>query len=244
MEPQEYLKFLGRQLAHELTAHDKIRAFVGRHPDLIGDYAEASTRDFISRVVTPLKVSTGTILYEGNVGKKPPQLDAIVWSPNPVPAIFEGGNFAIVPRGSAHGYLEIKSMSYSSKVGKDIARKLAHEEELIQPRLKDYFPELKDPVGALGVVCVATKPDKKLLQLVEEKRVVILLRMDNGKLEPNPGGIWTLVNFLTMVRFRARFFEANESVNYAPVSIDAPQPKPAKERNSQARKGAKAKSRG
>src|SRR5262245_11742275 len=215
MEPQEYLKLLGRQLAHELTAHDKIRAFVGRHPDLIGDYAEASTRDFISRVVTPLKVSTGTILYEGNVGKKPPQLDAIVWSPNPVPAIFEGGNFAIIPRGSAHGYLEIKSKTYSSKVGQDIAEKLAYEEELIKPHLKEHYPDLKGPAGALGVVCLATRPDKKLRQLVEEKRAVILLDMDNGEVKPNPGGIWTLVNFLTMVRFRAREFQAIYAVNYA-----------------------------
>src|SRR6266498_3446602 len=104
MEPQKYLDLLGSQLAHELTAHDKIRTFVGSHPDLIGHYAEASTRDFISRVVTPLKVSTGTILYEGNIGN-PPQLDAIVWSPILVPAIFENANFAIVlgeaPMGSS-----------------------------------------------------------------------------------------------------------------------------------------------
>src|SRR5262245_58081930 len=165
MEAQEWLDLLGCQLAHELTAHDKIRAFVGSHPALIGNYAEESTRNFISRVVTPLRVSTGTILYEGNVGKAPPQLDAIVWSPILVPAIFENANFAIVPRGSAHGFLEIKSTSYSD-VGEEIAEKLAHEDELIQPRLEGH-------AGALGVVCVETKPNKKLRQLVREKRAVI-----------------------------------------------------------------------
>jgi hypothetical protein len=243
METREYLKLLGRQLAHELTAHDKIRTFVGSHPDLIGDYAEASTRDFISRVVTPLKVSTGTILYEGNIGN-PPQLDAIVWSPIVGPAIFENANFAIVPRGNAHGYLEIKSMSYSSKVGKDIAQKLAHEEKLIQPHLKDlknFFPQLKDAVGALGVVCVATKPDKTLRRLVEEKRAVILLDMDNGELEPNPAGIWTLVNYLLGLRLRAIACEGRLRVNSQLISSDEPQPKPTKQRHSQARK---AKSRG
>src|SRR4030095_5606067 len=136
MEPGEYLKLLGNQLAHELTAHDKIRAFVGSHPVLIGDYAEASTRDFISRVVTPLKVSTGTILYEGNIGH-PPQLDAIVWSPIVGPAIFENANFAIVPRGNAHGFLEIKSTSYRG-TGNNIAKKLAYEEELMYPRLEGH----------------------------------------------------------------------------------------------------------
>ena len=119
MEPREYLKLFGSQLAHDLTAHDKIRDFVGNHPVLIGNYAEAAVRDFISRMVTPLKVSTGTILYEGNIGN-PPQLDAIVWSPILAPAIFENANFAIVPRGSAHGFLEIKSTSYKD-TGKDIS---------------------------------------------------------------------------------------------------------------------------
>jgi hypothetical protein len=242
MEPQEYLKHLCRQLAHELTAHDKIRAFVGRHPDLIGNYAEASTRDFISRVVTPLKVSTGTILYETNYGKEPPQLDAIVWSPNPAPAIFEGGNFAIVPRGSAHGFIEIKSKAYSSKVGKDIVQKLSHERDLIHPRLKDFIPGWGDHFYALGVVCVATRPDKTLRQLVEQKRAAILLDMDdNNEVSPNIDGIWTLVNFLILLRRRARLIEAVQDVNYLPVSPDAPQPRLVKQRNSQTRNGRKAK---
>jgi hypothetical protein len=234
MEAQEWLKLLACQLAHELTAHDKIRTFVGRHPDLIGDYAEASTRDFISRVVAPNKVSTGTILYEGNVGKEPPQLDAIVWSPIVGPAIFENANFAIVPRGNAHGYLEIKSMSYSSKVGKDIAQKLAYAEELIDPRLEGH-------AGALGVVCIATNLDKTLRRLVEQKRAVILLNMKNDKPEPNPDGIWTLVNYLLGLRLRAVACEGRIRVISPLISTDEPQPKPAKQRKSQARNGRKAK---
>ena len=236
MEPQEYLKLLGRQLAHELTAHDTIRAFVGRHPELIGNYAEESTRNFISRVVTPLKVSTGTILYEGNVGKAPPQLDAIVWSPILVPAIFENANFAIVPRGSAHGFLEIKSTSYSG-TGKDIAETLAYEDELIQPRLEGH-------AGALGVVCVATKPDKKLRQLVKERRAVILLNLDNDKAAPNPDGIWTLANYLIGLRLRAIACEGRLRVNFPRIIPDAPKPKSAKKRHSQARSKGKAKGRG
>jgi hypothetical protein len=232
MESQEHLKLLGNQLAHELTAHDKIRAFVGSHPVLIGNYTEASIRDFISRMVTPLKVSTGTILYEKNIGN-PPQLDAIVWSPILTPAIFENGNFAIVPRGNAHGFLEIKSTSYSN-TGKDIADKLAYEEELIHPRLEGH-------AGSLGVVCVATKPDKKLRQLIEEKRAVILLNMDDDKAAPNPAGIWTLVNYLIGLRLRAIACEGLYRVNSQLISPDEPQPKPAKQRNSQARNRGKEK---
>src|SRR5262249_17046070 len=120
MEGHEFLVLLANQLARELTAHETIRAFVGHHSVLIGAHSEASLRRFIARVVAPLNVSTGTIVYEGNIGKEPPQLDAIVWSPAPVPAIFEDADFAIVPRGSAHGFIEIKSSSYSG-VGNDIA---------------------------------------------------------------------------------------------------------------------------
>src|SRR5205085_8350715 len=102
MEGHEFLVLLASQLARELTAHETIRSFVGqRNWVLIGAHAEASLHRFIARVVAPLNVSTGTIVYEGNVGKEPPQLDAIIWSPAPVPAVFEDAGFAIVPRGSA-----------------------------------------------------------------------------------------------------------------------------------------------
>jgi hypothetical protein len=221
MEGHEFLNLLGHQLAHELTAHETIRHFVGRHPVLIGTYAEASLRKFIARVVSPLKVSTGTVIYEGNVGKEPPQLDAIVWSPAPVPAVFEDADFAIVPRGSAHGFIEIKSSSYSG-TGEDIARKLAFDEELIQPRWEGYL-------GALGVVCVATIPDKTLLQLVKDKRAVILLDMDGDAAVPSAEAIWTLVNYLTQLRLRAREVEGRWMVNFPLISSGAPLPMPHKD---------------
>jgi hypothetical protein len=217
MEGQAYLRMLGEQLAHELTAHETIRKFVGQHHTLIGAYAEASVRKFIARVVSPLRVSTGTILYETNVGQKPPQLDAIVWSPNPVPSIFENGDFAIVPRGSAYGFLEIKSSSYSD-TGKEVARQLSFAEELIQSRLKGYL-------GALGVVCIEMEPDKILRQLVKDKRAVTLLTMNGGAMEPSVEGIWTLVNFLTQLRLWAREAEALTFINFLGVDSDVALPK-------------------
>lgn len=127
-------------------------------------------------------------------------------------------------------------------MGKDIVQKLSHEGELIQPRLKDFIPGWGDHFYALGVVCIATKPDKTLRQLVEQKRAVILLDMDdNNEVTPNIDGIWTLVNFLTLLRRRARLIEAVQDVNYVPVSPDAPRPGLVKQRHSQARNGGKAK---
>jgi hypothetical protein len=220
MDPHLYLELLGRQLAHELTAHETIRDFVGSNSDLIGKYAEASVRSFIARVVSPLKVSTGTIIYEGNIKTKLPQLDVIVWSPAPVPAVFENGDFAIVPRGSAHGFLEIKSSSYSSGAIEEIAERLQYHDELIQPRWDGYF-------GALGVVCVETGSSKKLRGLVEQKRAVTLLRQDGDSLVANPDGIWTLVNRLTDLRLRAKATEGQWQINFPLLDPNKPLPKPA-----------------
>lgn len=217
MEGHDFLTALGRQLTRELTEHEEIRYFVGEHPSLIGAYAEASLRRFIARVVAPLQVSTGTIIYEGNISNKPPQLDAIIWSPTPVPAIFENAGFAVVPRGSAHGFIEIKSSSYTG-TGRAIAKMLAYDEELIQPRAENY-------IGALGVVCIEQKPDKTLLDLVEQKRAVIMLKRKGNSLLPNPEGIWTLVNYLTKLRLRAKGTEGQWLVNFPFIDTAPTRPK-------------------
>ncbi len=196
MEPDQYLDMLASQLAQELTAHDTIRQFVGSHPTLIGAYAEASVIKFIKRVVAPLRVSTGTIIYEGNVGKKPPQLDTIIWSPTPVPAVFENGDFAIVPRGSAHGYLEIKSTDYSG-TGSLITDRLNSENELIQPVVEGLS-------CAMGVICLAQhQPNKNIQRLIDDGRAAILLNMKNDRAIPNPSGVMALINFLACVNRRA-----------------------------------------
>lgn len=202
---------LASQLAQELTAHNTIRNFVGMHPALIGAYAEASVIQFIKRIVFPLRVSTGTIIYEGNVGKKPPQLDIIIWSPAPVPAVFENGDYAIVPRGSAHGFIEIKSTDYSSSV-KDISTCLDHESELIQPKIEGYR-------GALGIVCLAQKKTSKIMRdLIADNRGLILLKQEGDHTVPNPDGVWTLINFLAHVRLRASAIDGRLTVNHKPTS--------------------------
>ena len=192
---------LGAQLAHELTAHQRLREFLGHHPTLIGAYAEASVHGFIERVVAPLRVSTGTIIYEGNYGQIPPQLDAIIWAPMVAPAIFESGNFAVIPRGNALAFLEVKASNYNGKVGATIEEKLSHAGDLIWPDLPVAFQPT-----AIGVVCVrlADRADPALDKLVAERRAVVLMEDRDGRFEPCPGGIWALVSFLLRVRHHAR----------------------------------------
>jgi len=209
---QAFMDALACQLAHELTGHGTLRGFVGRNTALIGAYAEASVRRFITRVVSPLQVSTGTIVYEDNFGKNPPQLDVIIWSPTIAPAIFESGEFAVVPRGSAHAYLEIKASHYKNTVGKDIARTIAHGTTLIWPNLGAAFKP------AMGVVCLkdTSHRDPALDALVKNGDAVVLMDIQGARIVPRPPDVWTLVSFLLSVRRRAKDVDGALRPKYPP----------------------------
>src|SRR4051812_39366316 len=125
MTPQEFLEHIKDHLARSLTASNEIRVFTD-NTDLIGEHAEAVVQDLIARVVFPLKVSRGAIVHEQICPDSVPQLDAIVWQPTVLPALFDVGNFALIPRLCAIGFLEIKSSAYSN-VGTDIADALEEE---------------------------------------------------------------------------------------------------------------------
>ena len=223
MKPDEYLLTLAGQLAHDLTANGAIKRFT-TNPELIGAYAEATVRQLVARIVSPLRVSRGTIVYEGNCPKDLSQLDTIVWSPCPVPAIFEAGDFAFVPRGSAMAFLEIKRSNYSG-VGASLCEVLSKEEELIVPRLS-IRRNGADPVhlpATLGVVCLREKPrsDPKLDKLVEQRRAVVLLEQDaDGTITTNASGMYTLLNFLAGVRRRAVFCDGTSEVKTDALATD------------------------
>src|SRR5690606_12279214 len=77
MEPADYLDWLCEQLAYEWTRLPVARG-ISKNNALYGAYVEGMVRDFIKRSVAPLRVSTGTILHEKNVGELGPQLDAMI----------------------------------------------------------------------------------------------------------------------------------------------------------------------
>src|SRR5947209_5396581 len=129
MHPREFVDHLIEQLARELTANNAIRKFT-TNKDIIGAYAEASVRQLVARIVDPLRVSRGGIVWEGICPDDVPQVDTIIWSPCPMPAMFEAGDFALVPRGSAHGFLEIKRSNYKNTVGEKLTVALDREQDL------------------------------------------------------------------------------------------------------------------
>jgi len=101
MDPTAYLKQLGTELVRDVTANGALASFTVSS-DLKGVFAEATARRLIRNIVSPLRVSHGGVIWEGNAPERIAQIDTIIWQPNPVPAIFEVDDFALVPRGSAH----------------------------------------------------------------------------------------------------------------------------------------------
>lgn len=111
MEAASYLKLLLEELGREFAPIQRVKKFT-TNPAVIGAQAEAAVRAFVRRHISPLKVSTGTILYEKNCGTSTPQLDTMLWWLGTAPPLFESGEFAIIPRGSCFGVLEIKRSMY------------------------------------------------------------------------------------------------------------------------------------
>lgn len=224
MNGAEFLKLVADQVVAELTPNAAIRSLV-TNSDVIGAFAEASVRSIVARVASPLRVCTGAVIDEracsdpGSVR----QIDTIIWSPSPVPAVFAAGEFGLVPRGSVFGILEIKRSNYSD-VGARLADRLVGDTqfELTAPiarttwdqatlQMRDRHP-LKP---ALGVICVRdqSRSDPTLEALVASGDVVVLLECTCGQPQVNPHAVHRLINFLALTRYRARQVEGRDLVN-------------------------------
>lgn len=216
MTGKEFLLKLADQLSHDLTANESIKQFTD-NPQLIGAFAEATVRQLVVRMVAPLRVSRGSIVYEAICPGAVPEIDTIIWSPCPMPAVFEAGDFALVPRGSALAFLEIKRSNYS-RVGARIETILARQDELLPtfciPSRQD---DRSQQSRSLGVVCLREpgRIDRKLDSLVAAGRVVVLLeRTALGQLRTNPKSMFEFVNFLSRVRWYAKTLDGYLGVNW------------------------------
>lgn len=228
MNGEEFLCALASQMTDELRPSESIRRFT-TNSAVLGAYAEASLRSFVLKVVFPLRVCTGAVISEQlcSEPEKVPQIDTIIWSPSPAPAIYTAGDFGLVPRGSVFGIMEIKRSVYAG-VGVNLAERLddsrvfnlvsdvgriQYEKQQLSATkaVIDMYPQFP----ALGVV-VLREPeqyDTELDRLVNEGRAVVLFNYKDGTLMPNPTAIHRLVNFLVMTRQRARAMDGAEYVN-------------------------------
>jgi len=201
MEGQSYLRILAKYIVQEITPTSDMKS-VTTNSNHLGQYAEEAVRSVVRRMSHPLMVATGGIVHPDNYGTRIPQLDTILWSSCPVPPIFSKGSFALIPRHSAFGYLEIKRSAYSD-TGERIAEAISHADNLIPEEFSsEYAKEGMPP--ACGVVCLRL-PDQCsnpiLSKLEKEGRAFVLIdQLADGSLRPNPDAVWKLVNYVALAK--------------------------------------------
>ncbi len=187
-----YFEELAKHLCGEFASVQSIENFT-KNTDVIGAYAETLVGEFVRRTLHPLRVSCGTIISPAkfDTGEKLPQIDLIVWDPNPIPAIFDQGGFALVPKNSVIGTLEVKRTDYSKGLD-DIL---------------DRSTKVDHPGGLsnhLGVICVRQNHkldgENKFTNLLNSNRAIYLIDYNDSKVSVNPPGVIELVNFLARLR--------------------------------------------
>ena len=121
------------------------------------------------------------------------QIDVIIWKPNPYPAIFECENFAIVPKRSVFGLIEIKSSNYSKSI------------QNIENSIKSYSNMMTEGLSyskGVGVVCLYTGNKIEQEKLTSNKPYFILFtKKGDSDIEPNPKGIISFIQYLINLEY-------------------------------------------
>jgi hypothetical protein len=196
MTVEEYLSsIIAAQLTHELEPILKMKE-VTRNTELLGSYTEAVVRRLSSRVVHPwLRVSTGAVI-DYPLPEMLRQLDVVLWAPHPAPGIYEVGDFALVPRSSAFGVIEIKRSNYSG-VDSKLAAFLQDAPDLV------YEGQEVDSLGmAMGVISVIEGTPSALLKLLLERGIVVAFfeRRSSDDAELRAKDVLRFINFLHRVK--------------------------------------------
>lgn len=221
--PAEFLLQLAPHILADLQPPQALKEFTSNSA-VVGAYIEAHVRKLVRRYLAPIRVSTGAVidLAQSPGSNKIPQLDTIAWIPNPAPAVFEVGEFALVPRSSCLGLLEVKSSVYNDEALNGLSERTAPD--FVEPHTAELLPDGHegDVVNArkgsfgMGVVSILQENQQKYLEelnaLREAERVVVLFEERNGVAEPQPKDIYRLVNFLAVLRLRAALREGRLSI--------------------------------
>ena len=135
-------------------------------------------------------------------------------------AIFEVADFGLVPRSSCLGILEIKSSTYDvDRLEKSTNRTFV---DPITASLDDRGME-GELAGWFGTRCFGMgvsllqqnqRGNSKLKELREQQRVVVIYEQDGDKFLPQERDIYSLVNFLAILRFRASKRDGRVGINF------------------------------
>jgi hypothetical protein len=199
----------------ELQPPSELKKFTG-NTDVVGAYIEAAVRALVRRHVAPLQVSSGAVIDQANVPGDPrlPQIDTIIWAPSPAPAVFQVGEFGLVPRSSTFGVLEIKASAYNLA---KLDRRLTAEciKKVTADRSEEERKRVGDFVAGLGVICVrmANQSRSGLEKMRNASRVVVLFEEEADQYRPRPTDIYRLINFLAFMRLRGRLHEGEVYIN-------------------------------
>src|SRR5437879_2959525 len=106
----EYWKLYAQAFAQPFQANALFSNFV-TNPAVTGAYAEEYVRSMIKGMLGHrFRISTGAVIRSQDKTRAAsvPQCDVIVWDPSELPAIFESGEFALVPLFSVRAVIEVK----------------------------------------------------------------------------------------------------------------------------------------
>lgn len=199
MSVDEYLSNFAQHVVRELEPIIRVKE-VTSNPDLLGKYAEAAIRRLMRRAVHPMHVSNGAVL-DYPMPAKLKQLDAIIWAPFPAPAVFEVDDFALVPRSSAFGVIEIKRTNYRD-VDTELEAFINEAPGIIAAR---GGGSRDDPAKAvLGIVGAITAPSARLTRLIEARHVVGLFETNANGTRVRANDVLTLINCLHYIGWRYR----------------------------------------
>ncbi len=106
----QYWELFAKSFAHPLTSNGLLGQLI-KNPSVTGAYAEAWIMSIAKNMLPQYRISTGAVIRASDQTgdlRKIPQCDIIIWDSSELPAIFEKGDFALVPTQSVHAIIEIK----------------------------------------------------------------------------------------------------------------------------------------
>jgi Domain of unknown function (DUF6602) len=205
----EHWSLYAQAFAQPIQSNSLFSSFIA-NPAITGSYAEAYVRSMIKSVLGHrFRVSTGAVIrsHDRTRGLATiPQCDVIVWDPSELPAIFEFGEFALVPLFSVRAIIEVKRTGTKSE-------RQALVQQLRQRRA--LLPTMTDMDFVLGVFINdddaqpwfndGRKPSPDWLKDYclnnpEEPPVTRMLY----KNEPDTNGIMAFIYFLAQVASREK----------------------------------------
>lgn len=217
-----FLKQLAPQIVAEIQTAAEIKKFTN-NTDIIGDYVEASVRQFVRRYLAPIRVSTGGVIdQDQEPGGHIDQIDTIAWIPGPVAAVFEVGDFGLVPRSSCLGVLEIKSSAYAmDKLKRSTSREFVDpitaplDDRGMEGEIRGWFQERCFGMGVVSLLQENQRSNADLKELRKQQRVVVIYEQLGDAFVPMPQDIYCLINFLAILRFRAAKREGRVGIHFA-----------------------------